>query len=120
MEAVVDPIQAMYSESLEDTVFRLRAVEEIKKLKYRYWRACDAKDVEGFRSCFVKAGAHIGLGSVGTFDNAADAATAFKRLGCRQIDGEYVVYDMHHGLHPDITVDSTTTAHGQWTLRFRQ
>lgn len=102
-----------------DAVARLVAIGEIQALKYRYWRACDTKDVAGFRACFVAAGAHVGLGAIGDFDNADDAAAAFERLGCQQVDGEYAVLDMHHGIHPVIEVHDAISAHGTWTLRLR-
>lgn len=109
----------MESESLEWRVRRLESVEQIKALKHRYWRACDAKDVEGFRGCFIGSGATVGLGAIGSFDDAADAARTFNEKARSTVDGEFAGYDMHHGLHPDITVTSAATANGRWTLRMR-
>ncbi|WP_396266587.1 nuclear transport factor 2 family protein [Gordonia sp. p3-SID1431] len=48
-----------------------RIVAAIKRLEYRYWRASDAKDVTAFRDCFVRAGAQIDYGPVGTFGGTA-------------------------------------------------
>lgn len=50
---------------LQERLDRLEAAEKVRDLKYRYWRACDAKDVAGFRGCFTRTGAHVGLGAIG-------------------------------------------------------
>lgn len=99
---------------------RLEQVEAIKTLKYRYWRACDAKDPKVFRDCFVRRGAIVDYGRLGTFDDADPMAEIFARIALRKVDGTHVVFDMHHGMHPEITVTGPGTATGRWTLRFRQ
>src|SRR5699024_1090678 len=33
--------------------------------------------------------------------------------------GKHTVLDMHHGMHPVITLTGPNTATGMWTLRFR-
>ncbi|MCZ4653892.1 nuclear transport factor 2 family protein [Gordonia amicalis] len=98
----------------------LAHIEAIKQLKHRYWRSCDAKDVNGFRSCFIARGARIDYGPLGTFDDAEPMATIFEQVALHKVDGQYVIFDMHHGHHPDITLTSETTATGRWTLKFRQ
>ncbi len=98
----------------------LARIEAIKQLKYRYWRACDARDVNGFRSCFIARGARIDYGPLGTFDDAEPMAKIFEQIALHKVDGQYVIFDMHHGFHPDITLTSETTATGRWTLKFRQ
>lgn len=100
-------------------VARLEAMEAIKALKHRYFRACDAKDSHAFRGCFVAAGAAVDYGVLGSFD-ADGMAAVFEKIALRQVDGENVILDMHHGMHPDITVHDPTHASGRWTLKFRQ
>ena len=95
-------------------------VASIKRLKYRYWRASDAKDVTAFRECFVRSGARIDYGPMGTFDDADALTDIFRRVALHKKDGRFVILDMHHGMHPDITLTSETTAVGRWSLRFRQ
>ncbi|WP_439028793.1 nuclear transport factor 2 family protein [Gordonia terrae] len=99
---------------------QLAHIEAIKHLKYRYWRACDAKDPSGFRSCFIQKGARIDYGPLGTFDDAEPMAQIFEQVALHRVDGQYVILDMHHGFHPDIALTSDTTATGRWTLKFRQ
>ncbi len=95
-------------------------IEAIKQLKYRYWRACDAKDVNGFRHCFIQQGARIDYGPLGTFDDAEPMAKIFGQVALHQVDNQYVIFDMHHGHHPELILTSETTATGRWTLEFRQ
>ncbi len=101
-------------------VAQMRAVDEIKALKYRYWRACDAKDPETFADCFVPRGAVIDYGPMGAFDDAAPMVEVFRRYGCARVDGGYAVLDLHHGGHPEIELTGPGAARGRWLLQFRQ
>lgn len=98
---------------------RLAAIESITALKHRYFRACDAKDPEGFRDCFVAVGSALDYGELGAMD-ADGMAAVFASIALQQVDGKHAILDMHHGVHPDITVRADGTASGRWTLRFRQ
>lgn len=111
---------AAIAETLEQRIARLEAIEAIKALKYRYWRACDGKDPEGFRASFVAVGASIDFGEVGAFDDADGIAGVFRAVALEKEGDRHLILDMHHGLHPDIRLTSDTTAEGAWTLRFRQ
>lgn len=107
--------------SIEERIAALEAVEEIKRLKYRYLRACDRKEPDAFRECFVADGAVLDYGeAIGQFRNADGIRAVFEAIALKQVDGAYVVFDMHHAVHPDIRVTSSTTAEGEWSLRFRQ
>lgn len=105
---------------MEQRISTLEHIEAIKQLKYRYWRACDAKDPAGFRAAFIAAGARIDYGPLGRFDDVEPMVRIFTRIALHQVDGRYVVFDMHHGIHPDITLTSESTATGRWALQFRQ
>ena len=110
--------------ALEARLGALEAKEAIIALKHRYLRACDAKDAEGFRSAFIDRGAVIDYGPLGRFDDADGIAAVFNHIALErdEFDGAqtHVVLDMHHGLHPDITLTGPGRATGNWTLRFRQ
>lgn len=108
------------SEQWETRLERLEQIERIRALKHRYLRACDAKDVDGFRAAFVAGTADIDYGPMGRFDNADDLAALFRRVALAQVDGAPVVLDMHHGIHGDIDVGGPGRATGRWTLSFRQ
>lgn len=105
---------------LAQRIDALEKIEAIKALKYRYWRACDAKDPEGFRAAFIKSGARIDYGKLGSFDDVEPMVAIFTKVALYEVDGRHVIYDMHHGMHPEITLTGESTATGRWTLRFRQ
>lgn len=108
-------------QTLEQRIARLEAIEEIRRLKHRYLRACDLKQPEVFRECFVAVGASIDYGPrVGRFEDADGIAEVYRRVALERHDGHYTVLDMHHAMHDTIDVLSPTEATGQWTLRFRQ
>ncbi|WP_026918848.1 nuclear transport factor 2 family protein [Gordonia shandongensis] len=98
----------------------LEAIEAVKALKHRYWRACDGKDPAGFRSCFVTRGAVVDYGRLGAFDDVEPMAAIFERVALARVDGRYAVLDMHHGANPEITVLGPGRARGRWSLQFRQ
>lgn len=107
--------------SLQQRVAELEAVAAIQAVKYRYWRACDEKDPVAFRGCFIARGAEIDFERMGRFADADGVVEVFRRVALRTDDaGLPLVLDMHHGMHPEITMLTTTAATGRWTLRFRQ
>lgn len=107
--------------TLEERIARLENLHEIEQLKYRYLRACDAKDPVGFKACFVPEGADLDYGPLGVFDSVDDLVGIFMKIALEKDDNEeYVILDMHHGVHPTVELVSETEARGAWTLRFRQ
>lgn len=103
-----------------------RARLAIQQLKYRYWRACDAKDPDGFRACFVASGGVLDFGPLGRTDPDTMVGI-FRQIALATApDGGPRVLDMHHGFMPAITVETPgpggppTRATGTWTLQFRQ
>jgi hypothetical protein len=112
--------QAEQFAALERRIRRLEAVEEIKRLKYRYWRACDAKDPEGFRDCFVKSGADLDYGALGMFSDRDALTEVYAGLALRRAGEQWLLNDIHHGKHPVIDVIDDRTATGDWTFWFMQ
>ncbi|MHA4849434.1 nuclear transport factor 2 family protein [Rhodococcus sp. MSC1_016] len=110
----------MDDRSMERRLDDLERVEAIKALKYRYWRACDGKDPDAFRACFVSSGASIDFGVLGRFDDADRITQVFTDIALREVDGRPVILDMHHGFHPHIELHGESEASGAWTLAFRQ
>ncbi len=90
-------------------------IERIKKLKYEYWRACDAKDPQGFRRCFTKHGSSIDYGALGVTD-ADGMVEVFRRIALQKDESGHRILDMHHGFHPDITLIGDTEATGRCIL----
>lgn len=105
-------------EDLEQRLARLEAVEQIERIKYRYLRACDAKDPDAMRECFVKDGAEIDYGPLGTFAGRDQLVDLYSGLALRRNEGTWLYHDIHHGHHPDIEVTGDGRATGRWTLSF--
>lgn len=100
-------------------VARLEAIQEIERLKYRYWRACDSKDPGAFRECFVLHGADIDYGPVlGAFDDRERLVELYSSMALRREGDRWLYNDIHHGMHPDIELVDAITATGSWTFWF--
>lgn len=106
--------------TIEQRLARLEAVQQITALKHRYLRACDNKDVRGFRDAFIRTGAVIDFGPMGSYSDADGIAAVYEQIALKKDDGAHTILDMHHAVHPDIEVTGDTTAQGRWSLRFRQ
>ncbi|TNF34460.1 MAG: nuclear transport factor 2 family protein [Gammaproteobacteria bacterium] len=96
---------------LETRIARLEAIEAIRQLKHRYFRACDTKQVDIMRECFVDGDAHIDYGAVGTFQHRDALVALFEKVGCHPH-----MVEMHHGQNPEISITSADTAEGIWGL----
>ena len=101
--------------SLEKRVQVLEDIEAIKKLKARYFHACDRKHVDVIRECFVEGPCVIDYGAVGTFTDREGLIDFFSEKAC--VDS---VIDMHHGQNPQISVMNETVAVAAWDLYFFQ
>jgi hypothetical protein len=106
--------------SVEARVARLEAMAAIEALKYRYWRACDGKDPDGIRACFIERGAVIDYPEPMRYDDREGLVGVYQQIAMRKVGDEYAVEDMHHGMHPEIEVTSPTEAAGRWTFAFSQ
>lgn len=106
-------------EELARRLARLEAIQAIEGLKYRYWRACDAKDPDGLRDCFVKQGAEIDYGpGLGPFHDREDLVAVYTRLALRREDGKWMFHDIHRGQHPEIELVDESHATGRWAFSF--
>lgn len=103
---------------LERRLARLEAVDQIERLKYRYLRACDRKDTEAMRDCFVREGAEIDYGPLGKFTGRDALVDLYTSLALRREGGTWLFHDIHQGHHPDIEVIDEARATGRWTLSF--
>ena len=100
---------------LEEHIWRLQDIENIRALKARYLFACDNKDPKGMRACFADGRVHIDYGVIGTFDNADKLVELFTQLACH----DHII-EMHHGSNPQIEVFDDDTAKGRWSLHYQQ
>jgi hypothetical protein len=95
---------------------RLIALEEIKQLKARYWRAVDTRDVALLRGVFAD-GAEIDLRvemqSRGDDTTGIFGPDVFAPMVIERLDG---VISAHHGHAPEIEFVSDTEAKGLWPM----
>jgi hypothetical protein len=100
-----------------DALERLVAVEELKKLKARYFRCMDTKDWAGFADVFapdavmdmsseMRDGTTTGSGITRGNQAIADFVRA-------AVDH---VRTVHHGHMPELELESDTTARGVWAM----
>ena len=101
--------------TMDQRLARLEAVQQITALKHRYLRACDNKDPEGFRAAFIRHGATIDFGPMGSFPDADGIAAVYEQVALHKNDGAHTILDMHHAVHPDIQI---LDAHGDEAERY--
>ena len=96
-----------------DPLEELHAIEQIKKLKARYFRCMDTKDWDGFESVFAPDA---------TMDTTQEAPQYGVVQGSANIR-QYVegmvgsVLTAHHGHMPEVEITSPTTARGVWAMQ---
>ncbi len=98
---------------------RLQALEDInaiKELKARYLRACDRKQPDVMRDCFIEKGAVIEADNFPSFNDREGWVAVFTELAVNNPN----VMDMHHGQNPQISLTSPDSASGVWDLNFCQ
>ena len=96
-----------------DDLERLIAIEEIKRLKARYFRCLDTKDWAGLAGVFAPDSVMDMSGETGTKGGVCHGPTeivAFVRVAIE------AVQTVHHGHIPEIDVTSPTTAEGVWAM----
>ena len=89
----------------------LVAIEAIKQVKYRYFRALDCNEWELFATCLTEDCAAAYSDGKLCLDGR-DAIVGFMRQNMSGAD----FLSMHHGHHPEIVLESATEARGTWYL----
>lgn len=101
--------------SIEERIQRLEAIEEIRALKARYLNACDLKNLEQIRSCFVQDGLYLDYGVIGKFDHVDQLLAVFDEKG-----NHPHIFDSHHASNAEIEILSGIQARARWALAFIQ
>jgi hypothetical protein len=96
-----------------DDLATLLAVEDIKKLKARYFRHLDAKDWASFETLFAPDAVMDMTGETGDPASVIVGAAAIAAFVGGSVEG---VVTVHHGHMPEIDVTSPTTAAGVWAM----
>lgn len=103
--------------SIETLAARLQLLEdkeEIRLLKSRYLRACDLKQPQEIRDCFLPQGVRIDFQNFPLFEARDDFIALYESMACQP-----GVYDMHHVTNWDIELTGADMARGKWSLNFR-
>jgi len=93
---------------LASRVQALEDVEAIKRLKARWWFACDTRDLAGMRACYDEDDFLIDFGFIGEFTDMDAFIEVFESLACHPTH-----VDMHHGTAPEIEMTGPDTATGR-------
>ena len=99
---------------LASRVQALEDIESIKRLKARWWFACDTRDIQGMRACYDENNFLIDFGFIGEFTDMDAFISVFEVLACHPTH-----VDMHHGTAPEIEMTGPDTAKGRWRMRFQ-
>lgn len=107
-----------------DLVEKLAAIEEIKQLKSRYFRAVDLKDAALLRAVFSDDATADYRGAAtdprSGLNAVPDNTEAVVEGGDAITDGVMAsvanLVSVHHGSVPEITLTSATTAEGIWPM----
>ncbi|MBS0474242.1 MAG: nuclear transport factor 2 family protein [Proteobacteria bacterium] len=103
--------------TLEDLAIRLAALEDkeaIRALKARYLRACDLKQPEVVRDCFLPGSVRIAYQNFPEFTDRDAFVEVYRSMGCQP-----GVYDIHHATNWEIDLIDADHAVGKWSLNFR-
>jgi hypothetical protein len=100
---------------LESRIQQLEDIEAIRTLKAHYLNACDLKQIDEIRDCFMPGPVHIDYGMIGTFDHREGLVQVFNEQG-----NHPHIKDSHHGSNPEIEIINATTAKARWALYFHQ
>ena len=95
-------------------VEKLEAVDAIKRLKSNYLYACDSKQPELMRNCFVDGPVNIDYGPVGKFTHRDQLVDIFVEVGCHDH-----MLEMHHAHNPVITLEGSDNARATWELMYQ-
>ncbi|TDF65165.1 nuclear transport factor 2 family protein [Cupriavidus sp. L7L] len=98
---------------IADRLSRLEAADAIRALKLRYLRACDDKDPQAMRACFVPDNAHIHYDRIGSFAGRDALVQCFAELACRP-----TLREMHFAGQSEIRVLDEASAQGSWDLAY--
>jgi len=95
-----------------DDTERLADIEELRRLKARYFRCMDTKDWDGFRDVFA-ADAEMDMRAEAGEGGLVHGKQAIADFVRSNIDD---VVTVHHGHMPELDVTSATTATGIWAM----
>ena len=101
----------MSDSALAQKIARLEAIEAIKALKHKYFRALDQELFDEVRECFSRDGA-IDYGPAGAYEQVEDFVAMISDYAKTN-----TAKGIHQGFNPEIVVDGDT-ATGTWVCAY--
>jgi hypothetical protein len=99
-----------------DCQTELQAIEEIKQVKARYWRAVDTKDAALLRSVLCDLCLIDFRGSMGSEEGDLQLWHDPDRFCADMVAATVGIVSVHHGFPPEITIRSEDEARGIWPM----
>jgi hypothetical protein len=99
-----------------DVLERLLAIEEIKKVKARYFRFIDTGDNEGFVEQFTEDMHWVLLDVAGEVQVDLHGRAEMAAFLAPQTDARSHGFSVHHGHTPEIDIIDDRTAKGIWAM----
>jgi hypothetical protein len=96
---------------MDETIQTLLDYEQIRQLKYRYFRAVDCHDWALLAQCLTSDCTARLYGGKYAYDGRDAFVASLKAL-----IGKPTFLTMHHGHHPELTLTTPHRAHGIWYL----
>ena len=109
-------VNNLMATDLSSRLQKLEDIQAIQALKSRYLRACDSKQPNIMRECFVEHGAIIEADGFAPIQGRESWVQTFTHLA---VENPFI-QDRHHGHNAEITFDSADSAVGLWDLDFCQ
>ena len=91
----------------------IRAINDIKNLKFKYWNACDLKKPVEILNCFCSENIYINFEDFGIFSSAQDMVKKYEINSCH----DHLI-EQHAGKNQIIKLLSTNKASGFWSLSY--
>ena len=107
---------ALTLEALNARLCELEDKEAIRRLKSRYLRACDLKEVDEVRNCFLPGDGAVKIDyeNFPVFTDRDAFVAVYEQMACHG-----GVYDLHHATNWEIDLTGADEAKGLWSLNFR-
>src|ERR1700738_5212158 len=106
----------LFGRDAMDAIERLLAIEEIKKVKARYFRFVDTKDNERFLEQFTEDLHWAALDCEGNVQIEVHSRDEMGAFLAPMTDARVEGFSVHHGHTPEIDVVDDRTATGVWAF----
>ena len=99
--------------NIRERIEAIQAINNIKNLKFKYWKGCDSKKPSDILSCFCNDSVYIDFEDFGVFSSAKDMVTKYELRSCHAH-----LIELHAGKNPIIKFISNKKAFGNWSMNY--